>query len=290
MKRTSLALPTLADLARCATLRAVGSANVACSRVERSVRALPGFQILNYEASSLKAARKVKAVEHGCHRLVHGSKGWAVGRGVRQGATVHLGSRELLACGPVRELQAIARFLPAPGRGKGFQGLGALGSRYVVGKVCFKDLSALTQGLEELFGKGSVEVSKSGENTLTPYDYHGQQRTQEIGQVAAVVRRKHIGSASNDLPIRREADGSYRVVVSEYDISHVPTRLGWKGVKTIDEIEGRLNQRAGVVQLRKGLKSEGYTLSETVDEDGTIHVRAHAGVGSRPAEKARGGY
>lgn len=48
----------------------------------------------------------------------------------------------------------------------------------------------------------------------TLIDYHGHPRPEKAN---VIVRREHIGSASNDVGFVRGADGKYTAIISEYD-------------------------------------------------------------------------
>lgn len=147
-------------------------------------------------------------------------------------------------------------------------------SRFIVGKCEFDKLDDLTATMESLFGAGSVEQSDDGTNKLSAYGYQGDNRDGEIGKVAAVVRRQHITDSSNDLPIIQGADGKYRIAVSEYDVSAIPQRLRWKGIKSATDIENRFKQLFSQRQMTKGLAKLGFKLTEEVDEEGAIHIHA----------------
>jgi hypothetical protein len=74
--------------------------------------------------------------------------------------------------------------------------------------TAFKDRECLVQALSEC-GYGTVEEGES----LSLYGYQGDRRP-ETAQI--VVRRKFIGSASNDLGFQK-TDAGYVPVISEYD-------------------------------------------------------------------------
>jgi hypothetical protein len=76
--------------------------------------------------------------------------------------------------------------------------------------TAFKDRECLVQALSEC-GYGTVEEGES----LSLYGYQGD-RKPETAQI--VVRRKFIGSASNDLGFQKTENG-YVPVISEYDRS-----------------------------------------------------------------------
>jgi len=82
-------------------------------------------------------------------------------------------------------------------------------SKYLVFEdFAFKDRRLLLGALAEL---GYREVEEGG--ALALFGYQGDQRP-ETAQI--VVRRRFLGSASNDLGFVRTADG-YAPIVSEYD-------------------------------------------------------------------------
>ena len=74
--------------------------------------------------------------------------------------------------------------------------------------TAFKDRECLLKALAEC-GYGTVEEGES----LSLYGYQGDRRP-ETAQI--VVRRKFIGSASNDLGFQK-TDAGYVPVISEYD-------------------------------------------------------------------------
>jgi hypothetical protein len=82
-------------------------------------------------------------------------------------------------------------------------------SKYqVFDEIAFKDRRLLLAALADL-GYGEVEEGEA----LNLFGYQGDQRPETT---ELVVRRRYLGSASNDLGFRRTAQG-YVPVVSEYD-------------------------------------------------------------------------
>jgi hypothetical protein len=150
-------------------------------------------------------------------------------------------------------------------------------SRFVTSEIIINDIDGLLQVIEELFGEGSVDKSIDGKNSLTAYGYRGDTRTSTIGHVAAVVRRHFISNYSNDLPIKQMADGTYRMLVSDYDVDIIPSCLGWHNIaRTADGVTGKLMQIYGAHKIKKELLKMGYSLTETVQTDGTIKIGAKA--------------
>jgi len=82
-------------------------------------------------------------------------------------------------------------------------------SKYLVyQEIVFKDRRLLLAALADL-GYGEVEEGEA----LSLYGYQGDRRPETA---ELVVRRRHLGSASNDLGFARTPQG-YVPIVSEYD-------------------------------------------------------------------------
>ena len=85
-----------------------------------------------------------------------------------------------------------------------------------------------------------------GEGTAL-YGYQGDERPE---RAHVVIRRNQLASASNDIGFRRDADGVYRAIVSEYD-----RRLGFD-----DAWLGRVAQAYKERQTMAAAKVRGYVL------------------------------
>jgi hypothetical protein len=83
-------------------------------------------------------------------------------------------------------------------------------SVYTESKTQITDKDLLIKCLEE---KGYKEVEQH-DQAQELVGYHGDKRkdTAEI-----IVRRKHIGIASNDIGFKRQADGSFAAIISDFD-------------------------------------------------------------------------
>lgn len=73
-----------------------------------------------------------------------------------------------------------------------------------------RDPEVLTEALAAV-GHPQVELHKEPQ---TLYGYQGDARPE---RAELIVRRKHIGSASNDIGFARQEDGTYEAIISEYD-------------------------------------------------------------------------
>lgn len=73
-----------------------------------------------------------------------------------------------------------------------------------------RDPEILAAALREV-GHPHVEVH---DQPQTLYGYRGDARPEKA---EVIVRRKHIGAASNDIGFARQPDGSFEAIISEYD-------------------------------------------------------------------------
>jgi hypothetical protein len=85
-------------------------------------------------------------------------------------------------------------------------------SHFVECQTEFRDPQALVAALIECgFAADQIEVHTE---TVPLYGYQGDQREQKAH---IVIRRQHVGAAANDVGWERQADGTYRSWISEYD-------------------------------------------------------------------------
>jgi hypothetical protein len=119
------------------------------------------------------------------------------------------------------------------------------------------DEGCLVAALSRLGFKGKVEVHQEAQSL---YGYQGDMRAQKSH---IIIRREHVGRAANDLGFERQADGKYRVWVSEYDQKYNKYDDAWMG---------KLKQAYGVEKARGEAKKKGYRVSEQKLDDGRIRL------------------
>jgi hypothetical protein len=131
-----------------------------------------------------------------------------------------------------------------------------------------KNETCLVEALEAIYGKGNVEQSNEG---LALYGYGGDDRSKlprgnanYAPKCNVVVRRKHVGGASNDIGYYRTEDGKYKLCVSDYD------SRGNFGTKKQNLV--KQNYTASIT--KKQLKSQGYTVQMSKNKDGTLKISA----------------
>lgn len=84
-------------------------------------------------------------------------------------------------------------------------------SEFLTVETQFSDKNCLIFALEKIYGINSVEYHSTPANLL---GYQGDIRQQKAN---IIVRKEQIGRASNDLGFLLQPDGTYQMIVSEYD-------------------------------------------------------------------------
>ena len=117
------------------------------------------------------------------------------------------------------------------------------------------DADALRAALGDV---GYPEVETHAEEQPL-YGYRGDRRRD---RAHVIVRRKHVGHASNDIGFRRERDGTFAAVISEFDrTTHDDAWLG------------RLTARHAYHVTGKTLAAQGFQLvNETTEQDGSVRM------------------
>lgn len=128
-------------------------------------------------------------------------------------------------------------------------------SHFTAIKTQIKDATALVKALADV-GFKQVEVHGSAQHL---YGFQGDIRSQTA---EVIIRRKYIGSASNDIGFQRQSDGTFEAVISEYDRHKY--NQSWLN---------QVTQRYGYHTLMAMAPAQGFTVEEEdVLADGTIRV------------------
>ena len=130
-------------------------------------------------------------------------------------------------------------------------------SRYCVVKTMFTDRNALIEALMETgdWLVDQIEIHNIPQHLL---GFKGDTR---IETAHIIIRRKHVGSASNDIGFIKGKDGNYQAIISAYDSS----RYGKEWV-------GRLKGNYAYHRIRREQESHGRTVSRTRGENGRQRV------------------
>ena len=127
-------------------------------------------------------------------------------------------------------------------------------SHYTQLHVEFTDGECLRKALESLGFAGHVEVYSTAQNL---YGYQGDLRAQKAH---IIIRKKHVGQASNDLGFERQASGRFVAHVSDYDARKYDK--AWFG---------KLKQAYTVEKTAKGVMKQGWNVFQKIKKaDGTV--------------------
>ena len=128
-------------------------------------------------------------------------------------------------------------------------------SHFTCIKTQIKNRDALVKALADI-GFKEVEVHETAQHL---YGYQGDVRAQTA---ELIIRRKYLGSASNDIGFKRQKDGQFEAIISEYDRHRYSQ----------DWLNG-LTQRYGYHALMATVPAQSFTVEEEQTlEDGTIRV------------------
>jgi len=127
-------------------------------------------------------------------------------------------------------------------------------SHYTVLRTQFVDVDALVKALADL-GLTHVEVYEK------PKHLRGWLGGVRLRSAEIIIRRKHVGKASNDIGFKRQAGGTYTAIISEYDRR-----------RYTDEWLGRLAQRYAYHVTLAKLTEQGFELVTREQEKSRIHL------------------
>lgn len=126
-------------------------------------------------------------------------------------------------------------------------------SHYTLLQTRIHDTRLLVESLADL-GFGDVEVHDLPQPLV---GWRGDLRQQ---RAEVIIRRKHVGQASNDIGFARRPDGSFEAIISEYDRDRYDE--AWLG---------QLSQRYAYRMTRETLAGQDFDLvQEDIDDQGTI--------------------
>lgn len=127
-------------------------------------------------------------------------------------------------------------------------------SEYVVLELEMNDAECIKSALIEL-----GYIYEEHENPQNLFGFQSDQREQVAN---IIVRRKNIGSVSNDMGFLRKSDGNYQLIISEYDQK---TRTGQSMQK--------IKQLYGAHKFIKTAKKLGYKIKSSVNKSGLIKIK-----------------
>ncbi|BAY24131.1 hypothetical protein NIES2100_39240 [Calothrix sp. NIES-2100] len=122
-------------------------------------------------------------------------------------------------------------------------------------KTQIKNTDALIKALADI-GFKNVEYHETAQHL---YGYQGDVRPESA---EVIIRKKYIGSMSNDIGFQRQDNGEFKAIISEYDRR-----------KYDQPWLNKLMQRYGYHTLMASAQEQGFTIEEDeIMEDGTVRV------------------
>lgn len=122
-------------------------------------------------------------------------------------------------------------------------------------KTQIRNTEVLIKALADV-GFKNVEYHEIAESL---YGYQGDMRPESA---EVIIRKQYIGSLSNDIGFKRQKNGEFQAIVSEYD----RRKYGQSWLN-------KLMQRYGYHALLASAHEQGFTIEEDeVLEDGTVRV------------------
>ena len=134
-------------------------------------------------------------------------------------------------------------------------------SEYVIIATVFTDAGYLVEALVDLgFPRDTIEVHDG------PVTLYGYRRDARPERAEIVTRREYVGGGSNDIGFARQADGTFRAIISDYDqrspgapmVSAAQRTMGSNRGEASDRASSRVTQRHS---LCSGRPSSGLTPS-----------------------------
>lgn len=118
----------------------------------------------------------------------------------------------------------------------------------------YRDKQAILECLKSI-GFSEVEVHEKPENL---FGFQGDVREQ---QAHIIVRRKHIGGMSNDMGFRLNTDGTYDLVISQYDQGFLGNKINQFRCKYVER------------QITKKARYLGFVTTGKTVKGGKVHLR-----------------
>lgn len=129
-------------------------------------------------------------------------------------------------------------------------------SKYLIIETTITDEAILLAALDQVGWEMNFEWERH-EEARPLVGYQGQQR-QETAEF--IVRRCQLGGASNDLGWKRQPDGKFQVIVSDFDSRKART------MRIVDEVRDAY----AIGEATQAAKAQGYTVTPVKNENGKV--------------------
>lgn len=127
-----------------------------------------------------------------------------------------------------------------------------------------KSVPALVQALCRVptrtgqWSKAQIEVHDKPQS-LYGYKNDAREQTAEV-----IIRREHVGGAANDIGFKKQSDGTYTAIISDYDRKYYT-----------DSWLNKVGTYYGVERTKMSCLSRGIHFTETIDDKQRPVIRCH---------------
>jgi len=114
--------------------------------------------------------------------------------------------------------------------------------------------------IKALIKKGYKEHQIEDHEIATElYGYQGDKRKEKAN---IIIRRKDVGSSSNDIGFVAKADGSYEAIISDYD----------KSIGYDDKWLNEINMNHSIEQAKNAFEVNGWSYVESMNSNGEYQL------------------
>ena len=135
----------------------------------------------------------------------------------------------------------------------------------------FRDESTLRQALADVCQARGIQFETG--KALALYGFASDRRPETA---EFVIRRRYLGKLTNDLGFHRRPDGTFEVIISDYDSRY-----------TAAVIVREVKQRYARLQVEKLARARGYRVEEVPAEGGAIRLRLVQNTPARQPARAQ---
>jgi hypothetical protein len=140
--------------------------------------------------------------------------------------------------------------------------IGDFMSLYCEIKTEFKNQEALIFALMET-GRWQTDQIETYDDAVGLYGYHNDLRPEKAN---IIIRRKNIGPSSNDIGFQRNEDGTFKVIISEFDksrynqswIDKLKSNYAFHAIRIQQESKGRSVTRTKLPNNNIRVEIKGY--------------------------------
>jgi len=107
------------------------------------------------------------------------------------------------------------------------------------------------------------------QEAVSLYGYQGDVRSQKAH---VIIRRKHIGTAANDVGWERQTDGTYRAWISEFDSGIGAYKHRGKQARFNRAMQNKLKQEYSVEVITRQQRARGRSVERQRLPNGALQV------------------